>query len=84
MIHLELLRKKSTPRWTAARVPYREYVEKRLSALSNQERISRKEHEEFARKMERFRQIRDTAYCKMVNFSFNQVFFYSELTADTG
>lgn len=59
VIHLELLRKKSTPRWTAARVPYREYVEKRLSALSNQERISRKEHEEFARKMERFRQIRD-------------------------
>jgi len=59
VLHLELLRKKTLPRWTAARVPYREYVEKRLSALANQERISRKEHEEFARKMERFRQIRD-------------------------
>lgn len=58
IVHLELLRRKTLPRATVARLPYRDYVETRFRALARQEQAARKEREEFDRRLERYRQIR--------------------------
>ncbi|HIS97279.1 MAG TPA: ABC-F family ATP-binding cassette domain-containing protein, partial [Candidatus Scatomorpha pullistercoris] len=58
VIHLELLRRKTLPRATVARLPYRDYVEARYRSLARQEQAARKEREEFEAKLERYRQIR--------------------------
>ncbi|NCC58317.1 MAG: ATP-binding cassette domain-containing protein [Synergistales bacterium] len=57
VVHIELLRKKSLPRYTVARMPYRQYVSERLSGFTKQEQLARKEHDEFAKQMERYRSI---------------------------
>lgn len=58
IIHMELVRRKTTPRVTVARLGYREYVENRRAALAKQTSLARKEKEEHDAKMERFRRIR--------------------------
>ena len=58
VLHLELLRRKTAPRATVARLPYGEYVAARSRALSRQEQSARKEREEFDRQLERYRRIR--------------------------
>ena len=57
ILHLEMLRKKTLPRWTVAKIGYRQYVEERLSKFASQEQMARKEREEERKKLERFRQI---------------------------
>ena len=57
IVHLEQLRKKTLPRWTVARIGYRQYVEERLNKFAHQEQMARKEQAEDRAKMERFRQI---------------------------
>lgn len=57
IIHIEQLRKKTTPRWTVARVGYRQYIDERLSKFTRQEQLARKEREEERKQQERFRQI---------------------------
>ena len=59
LIHIELVRKKTLPRYTVANVPYREYIERRSSALDRQTQQANKEAEEFDKKMDRYRKIRD-------------------------
>lgn len=59
VIHIELVRKKTLPRYTVANLPYREYISRRALALDRQEQQANKEAEEFDKKMERYRQIRD-------------------------
>ena len=58
VVHLELLRRKTLPRATVARLPYRDYVEARSRGLARQEQAARKEREEFDKRLERYRQIR--------------------------
>lgn len=58
IIHLELLRRKTLPRATVARLPYRDYVEARYRSLARQEQAARKEREEFEAKLARYREIR--------------------------
>ena len=58
VIHLELLRRKTLPRATVARLPYRDYVEARYRSLARQEQTARKEREEFEAKLARYREIR--------------------------
>lgn len=58
VLHLELLRRKTAPRATVARLPYGEYVAARSSSIARQERVARKEREEFDRQLERYRRIR--------------------------
>lgn len=57
IIHIEQVRRKTLPRYTVARMPYRQYVEERLSKLSHQEQAARKEHSEYNKQQEKFRQI---------------------------
>ena len=57
ILHLEQLRKKSRPRCTVARLPYREYVSSRQSLMERQEQTAKKEQSEFRKKQERFRRI---------------------------
>lgn len=59
VIHIELVRKKTLPRYTVANLPYREYISWRALALDRQEQQANKEAEEFDKKRERYRQIRD-------------------------
>lgn len=59
VVHLEALRRKTAPRCTVAKVPYRDYVEARQARFRHQAQVSRKEHEEFRRQMDRFLQIRN-------------------------
>lgn len=69
IVHLELLRRKTAPRATVARVPYRVYVESRCRALARQEQAARKEREEFDRKLERYRQIRQKVESAQANLT---------------
>lgn len=57
VVHIELLRKKSLPRYTVARMPYRQYVSERISGLNKQEQLARKEHDEFDKQMAQYRRI---------------------------
>ncbi len=57
IVHLEQLRRKTLPRWTVARMGYRQYVEERLQRFSHQEQLAKKEREEDKKRQERFRQI---------------------------
>ena len=59
VIHIELVRKKTLPRYTIANIPYREYISRRTSALDRQEQQANKEKDEFDKKMARYRQIHD-------------------------
>lgn len=53
IIHLEQLRRKTLPRWTVAKVGYRQYVEERLSQFAHQEHVARKEREEDRKRQEK-------------------------------
>lgn len=57
VIHLELVRRKTLPRWTVARLPYQDYVNQRLRKLDHQTQMARREQADFKAKMEKFRQI---------------------------
>lgn len=57
ILHLEQVRRKTLPRWTVARMPYRQYVEERLSKFAHQEQMARKEQSEYEKQQEKFRQI---------------------------
>jgi ATPase subunit of ABC transporter with duplicated ATPase domains len=57
VIHLEKVRKKTLPRHTIARMPYRQYIDERLSRFEHQEQLANKEREEYDRKMAKYRQI---------------------------
>ena len=57
VIHLEQIRRKTLPRHTVARMPYRQYVEERLAKFSHQEQVARKERSEYEKQQEKFRQI---------------------------
>ncbi len=58
VIHLEQVRRKTLPRWTVARMPYRQYVEKRLTDFAHQEQVAREERSEYEKQQEKFRRIR--------------------------
>ena len=57
VIHIEQVRRKTVPRYTVAKMPYRDYIDTRFARLSRQEQNARKERSEHNAKMERFRQI---------------------------
>lgn len=57
IIHLEQLKRKSTPQHTIASLSYSEYVQNRQEQIIKQTRLARKEKEEYDAKMERYRQI---------------------------
>ncbi len=57
ILHLEQLRKKTLPRWTLARMGYRQYVEERLQKFTHQEQVARKERAEDKKRQERLRRI---------------------------
>lgn len=57
IIHMEQLRRKTVPRVTVQKMPYRQYVQERLSKLSHQEQLARKEKSEYDAKQRKFRQI---------------------------
>ncbi|MDR0862479.1 MAG: ATP-binding cassette domain-containing protein [Oscillospiraceae bacterium] len=57
VIHLEQVRRKTVPRATVARMPYRDYIASRTRALDKQEQNARKEQAEHEAKTEKLRQI---------------------------
>ena len=57
VVHLELVRRKTLPRWTTARLPYQDYVDQRLNKIARQTQMARREQANFKAKMEKFRQI---------------------------
>lgn len=69
IIHLEQVRRKTTPRHTVARLGYKDYVSRRLDSLSHQETVARKEKEEFDKQQERWRQIYDKVEREQNNIS---------------
>lgn len=58
IIHIERLRRRQVPRATVYRMDYDTFFKTRLSSMAHQEQVARKEREEYDKKMERFRQIR--------------------------
>lgn len=60
ILHIEHPNEKKPPRCQLFRMDYRTYVERRLSGIAAQERLARKEHEEYVEKMERYRRIQQS------------------------
>lgn len=57
VIHLEQVRRKTTPRHTVARMPYRQYVTERLAKFAHQEQVARKERSEQEKQREKYLRI---------------------------
>ena len=60
VIHLEQTMRKTKPRWTVARVPYRQYMEERFRSLRRQEEQARSEKREYEKQQEKFRRIQQS------------------------
>ena len=69
VIHLEQLRKKSRPRYTVARLPYREYVRQRESAFAQQAKEAQSERRDKRIRDEKFRRIHDSVEAAQANVS---------------
>ncbi|HCC00637.1 MAG TPA: ABC transporter ATP-binding protein, partial [Ruminococcaceae bacterium] len=57
IIHLEQLRRKTTPHYTIAKMSYREYKKRRSTKLSHQEQMAKKEESEYRKQQEKLTQI---------------------------
>ncbi len=57
VLHLEQLRRKTLPRWTLARVGYRQYVQERLQSFQKQAQNAKKERDEDRKRQEKLRRI---------------------------
>lgn len=57
IVHLEQIRRKTKPRYTVARMGYRQYVTERTSSLAHQNQLARKEQDEYKKQQEKFRRI---------------------------
>lgn len=57
VLHMEQLRRKTLPRWTVAKMGYRQYVDQRLRRFEKQTQNAKKEREEDRRRQEKLRQI---------------------------
>ncbi len=57
VVHLEQVRRKTVPRHTVARMPYRQYVREREAEFAHQEQVARKEQSEYEKQQEKFRRI---------------------------
>ena len=57
VIHLEQIMRKTKPRHTIVRMPYREYITNREDGFLRQEQQAQNERREYRKQMERFRQI---------------------------
>ncbi len=57
ILHLEQLRRKTLPRWTVAKMGYRQYVEERLQRFSHQEQVAKKEREEDKKRQDKIRRM---------------------------
>ncbi len=60
VIHLEQTMRKTKPRWTVARVPYRQYMDERYRSLEKQEEQARSEKREYEKQQEKFRRIQQS------------------------
>ena len=57
VVHLEQVRRKTLPRWTVARMPYRRYAQERLALFAREVQIARKEQAEYEKQQKKFLQI---------------------------
>ena len=57
IIHLEQIKRKMQARATVVKLGYREYVDRRMSSLTHQEQVARKERSDFQKQQEKFRKI---------------------------
>ena len=57
IIHIELVKRKTESRWTAADIPYQEYLKRRNAALSHQEQMAVSDRRQDRIRMEKFRRI---------------------------
>ena len=54
ILHIEQVRRKTIPRATAARLPYRQYMAERERRMAHQAQVSAFEHDAFRKKKERY------------------------------
>ena len=69
IIHLEQIMRKTQPRHTIVRMPYREYISNREASFLRQEQQAQNERREYRKKMERFRQIEQKVESQQNNIS---------------
>lgn len=72
IIHMEQLRRKTLPRWTVARMGYRQYVQERLQKFSHQEQVARKEREEEKKQQEKLRRIQQKVQHSLDNIAYSE------------
>ncbi len=65
ILHMEQLRRKTLPRWTVARMGYRQYVEERLHRFAHQEQVAKKEREEEKKRQDKIRRMEQKVQNRM-------------------
>ncbi len=69
IVHIELVRRKTLPRCTVVRTGYREYVDRRLQALSHQEQMAREEKAQFDAQQKRLRELKEKVNHEMTSLT---------------
>ncbi len=69
ILHIEQLRRKTLPRWTVARMGYRQYVEERLGKMQKQTQLARKEREEDRKRQEKIQRMEQQVQHRMDTIS---------------
>lgn len=69
VIHLEQTMRKTKPRWTVARVPYRTYMEERGHSLQRLEEQARSEKRKYEKQQEKFRRIQQSVEYKQATIT---------------
>ncbi len=59
ILHMEQILRRTKCRITVARCPYAEYLSRRQAGFDHQEQVAKKQREDYARQMERWRRIYD-------------------------
>ena len=69
VVHLEPVRRKTLPRWTVARMPYRRYAQERLALFAREEQLARKEQAEYEKQQKKFLQIQSKVEHRQASIS---------------
>ncbi len=69
VLHIEQLRRKTLPRWTVAKMGYRQYVEERLGRMEKQAQLARKEREEDRKRQEKILKMEQQVQHRMDSIS---------------
>jgi ATPase subunit of ABC transporter with duplicated ATPase domains len=69
ILHLEMLKAKTEPKWTFERISYDEYVKKRISGITHQTQVANYEQRQYKKQKEKLTQIMNKVHYQLNTIS---------------